>query len=173
MTQEERQKVLLEFEKTLIGKTQAELEKIEQEIIDEADKIDAEIGKEVYDLPEDNYPAVAEAIRMFLDKNTVEWQYTLGMLGMYEFWDPEKKPDGIPYPQLDSIIRTLGTLRFTGHEEWAAVIIINKYFEPLHNCYKDATEKIMMIGAKHSAVIDQMKKNEPIGHVGNEEVLVN
>ena len=53
------------------------------------------------------------------------------------------------------------------------VVAINKYFEPLHQNYQDATEKIYMVAAKHNAVLDQMKKIQPIGKVGNEEVLLN
>lgn len=173
MTQVERQKELNEFEKTLIGLSLEELEAIEAKIVAEADEIDEKVSKEEYKLEKENYKEVATAIRMFLDKQTVEWQYTLGMVGMYDFWDPDKKPETIPYPQLDSILRTLGTLRFTGYKEWAAVIVINKYFEPLHQNYQDATEKIYMVAAKHNAVLDQMKKVQPIGKVGNEEVLLN
>lgn len=173
MTIEERQQAILEFEKTLIGKTLEELEKLEDEIIAEADEIDKEVSEEKYDLPEKNYKEVAQGIRMFLDKQSVEWQYTLGMISMYDFWNPDEKPEKIPYPQLDSVMRTLGTLRFTGHEEWAAVIIINKYFEPLHESYKNAIEKISLVAAKHNAIIDQMKKNEPIGTVSDDEVLMN
>jgi len=172
MTQEERQKELKDFEKSLIGLSLTELEEVEAKVVAEADEIDAEVAKEEYPLAKENYKEVAAAIRMFLDKQTVEWQYTLGMVGMYDFWDPDKKPAKIPYPQLDSILRTLGTVRFTGYKEWAAVIVINKYFEPLHQNYQDATEKIYMVAAKHNAVLDQMKKIQPIGKVGNEEVLL-
>ena len=89
---------------------------------------------------------------------TVQWQYTLGLVGLYDFWNPEKKSKKIPYAQLDAILRTLGQMQFTGYTEWAAVVAINKYFEPLHNAYVDATEKTYDIASKHQAVMQKMEE---------------
>ena len=165
MTVEERQKIVDDFRKTFQGKPLKELEKIEEKLVKEADKIDKEVTSQEFKLDAENYELVATNIRKFLDTQTVQWQYTLGMVGMYDFWDPEKKPDTIPYPQLDGILRTLGSMQFTGYEQWAAVIAINKYFEPLHKEYEEATEKIILIGAKHNALMDEMARNEPIGDI--------
>lgn len=150
---EEKQKELEKFSNSLKKKSLEELEKIEQEIIKEADKNGEELGKLEFDLPSDNYKEVATAIRKFLNKQSVQWQYTLGMTAMYDFWNPEKHLDKIPYAYLDSILRTLGGLQYTGYEEWAAVVVVNKFFEPLQKSYLEATQETYDIAAKHDVVI--------------------
>ena len=146
------------FVKSLEGKTIEELEEIEQKVIKEADDTDKKIAATKFDLSSVNYVNVAKSIRMLLDKQTVQWQYTLGLVGLYDFWNPEKKSKKIPYAQLDAILRTLGQMQFTGYAEWAAVVAINKYFEPLHNAYVDATEKTYDIASKHQAVMQKMEE---------------
>lgn len=158
MNIEEKQRMLKEYEESLKGKTLEELEKIESELIAEADANDQKVSKTEFDLPKENYKEVAEGIRMLLNKQTVQWQYTLGLVGLYDFWNPEKKSKKIPYAQLDAILRTLGQMQFTGYTEWAAVVAINKYFEPLHNAYVDATEKTYDIASKHQAVMQKMEE---------------
>lgn len=159
---EEKRKELQKFEKSLEGKTLAELEKLEQEIIAEADKNGEELGKVEFDMPEDNYETVAKAVRMFLNKQSVQWQYTLGMVAMYDFWDPKKRPAKIPYPHLDSILRTLGGMQFTGYEEWAAVVAVNKFFEPLQKAYIEATDATYEIATRHDTVVRAIEKATPI-----------
>ena len=160
---EEKQKMLKDYEASVEGKTLEELEKIESELIAEADDNDQQVSKLEFDLPKENYKAVAEGIRMLLNKQTVQWQYTLGLVGLYDFWNPEKKSKKIPFAQLDAILRTLGQMQFTGYTEWAAVVAINKYFEPLHNAYVEATEKTYDIASKHQIVMQKMDeiKNPP------------
>ena len=157
MNIEEKQKFLKEYEASLEGKTLEELQNIEAELIADAEANDQRVSKLEFDLPKDNYKEVAEGIRMLLEKQTVQWQYTLGLVGMYDFWNPEKKAKKIPYAQLDSILRTLGGMSFTGYREWSAVVVINKYFEPLHKDYVDATEATYDIASKHDIVIRKME----------------
>ena len=162
MNIEEKQKMLKEYEDSLAGKTKEELEKIEAELIGDADENDVRVSKLEFDLPKENYKEVAEGIRMLLNKQTVQWQYTLGLVGLYDFWNPEKKAKKIPYAQLDAILRTLGQMQFTGYTEWSAVVAINKYFEPLHNAYVDATEATYDIASKHDIVIRKIEElNKP------------
>lgn len=154
--------MLKEYEDSLAGKTKEELEKIEAELIGDADENDVRVSKLEFDLPKENYKEVAEGIRMLLNKQTVQWQYTLGLVGLYDFWNPEKKAKKIPYAQLDAILRTLGQMQFTGYTEWSAVVAINKYFEPLHNAYVDATEATYDIASKHDIVIRKIEElNKP------------
>jgi hypothetical protein len=162
MNIEEKQKMLKEYESSLAGKTKEELEKIEAELIADADENDVRVSKLEFDLPKENYKTVAEGIRMLLNKQTVQWQYTLGLVGLYDFWNPEKKAKKIPYAQLDAILRTLGQMQFTGYTEWSAVVAINKYFEPLHNDYVNATEATYDIASKHDIVIRKIEElNKP------------
>ena len=155
---EKKQKMLKNFEDSVKGKTLEELEKMESEMIQEADENDQTVSKLEFDLPEDNYAEVAEGIRMLLNKQTVQWQYTLGLVGMYDFWNPEKKADKIPFAQLDAVLRTLGQMQFTGYAEWSSVVAINKYFEPLHNDYANATEKTYDIASKHQIIMKEMEE---------------
>lgn len=156
MNIEEKQKMFKEYEESLNGKSLEELEKIESELIAQADENDQKVSKLEFDLPKENYKEVAEGIRMLLNKQTVQWQYTLGLVGLYDFWNPEKKPKKIPFAQLDAILRTLGNMQFTGYHEWVAVVSINKFFEPLHNDYVKATEVTYDIATKHQLVMQKM-----------------
>lgn len=161
-TEEAKKKEFEKFENSLKKMSLEELEKLEQEVIAEADKQGEELGKLEFDMPTENYPTVAEAVRKFLNKQSVQWQYTLGLVAMYDFWDPEKHPEKIPYPYLDSILRTLGGLQYTGYDEWAAVVAVNKFFEPLQKAYLEATQETFDIATKHDAIMKAMELNSPV-----------
>lgn len=158
----EKRKQLDEFSKKLKEMSVEELHSLEKEIIKEADEVDKTTSATEFDLPKENYKEVAESIQMLLNKQTVEWRFTLGLVSMYEFWSPEKYAKKIPYPMLDATLRTLGDMQFTGYKEWAAVVVVNKYFEPLHNQYVEVTEKTYDVAAKHNAVMDELKLREPV-----------
>ena len=167
MNNEEKIKQLDELKKKLKEMSLDELKAYEQEIIKEAEKVDKETSELEFDMPKENYPEVANGIRMILDKKTVEWRFTLGMISMYDFWNPQERQSKISYPMLDSTLRTIGEMRFTGYSEWAAVVVINKYMEDLRQAYVDATEKIYDIAAKHNAVLDELNLKDP--NFANEE----
>ena len=150
------------FKDSLKPKTLSELQKLEQQIVKEAEETDERVAKTMYDLPTENYEIVAEAVRYFLNKQTVQWQYTLGLVTLYEFWDETNKPEKINHPTLDATLRTLGEMQFTGYEEWARVIAINKYFEPLHEAYAKTTEDVYDIASKHNMIIDEMDLKTPV-----------
>lgn len=156
------------FEQSLEAKTLEELQALEQEIVKEAEEADKEVSSKEFKLDKKNYQTVAQGIRDLLNKKTVQWQFTLGMVAMYDFWDPEKNPGKVLYPMLDGTLRALGDATFTGYEEWASVVAINKYFEGIRQEYIDTTEKVYDIAAKHNAVIDAMNKKTPIGKIQDE-----
>ena len=157
-----KQAKLKELADSLKDLTVEELEAKEQEIIKQADENDKKVGSTEFDLPKENYKVVSEAIQYFLNKQTVEWQYTLGLLSIYEFWNPDNYSKTISYPMLDATLRTLGDMRFTGYEEWARVIAINKYFEVLRGEYEEVTESIYDIANEHNAIIDELNLRKPI-----------
>lgn len=148
----------LTFAQTLEGKTLEELKAIEVEIVKEADENDKKLAELKFDLPAEGYKEAAEAIREFLNKQVVKWQYTLGMKNMYEFFDPNVRPTDIPYPMFDTVLRTLGALEFKGYDEWCAVININNYVEPLREKYVAAAESIYEIAERHNDVINAIDK---------------
>ena len=155
------EKDLHEYKKSLEGKTKEELESIEQELVKEAEAVDKEVAGMEYNLPTENYAAVAEAVRYFLNKQSVQWQYSLAMVSMYDFWG-EKPAKKIPYAQLDTILRTLGGLQFTGYKEWAMVVAVNKFFEPLRDKYMETTSRIYDVATKHNIVMELLDLNRPV-----------
>ena len=160
----DKTKELEEFKKKCQAMTRAELEELEQEYIKKADELDKETAAKMFELPTENYAEVAKGIRMFLNKQTIQWQYTLGMKVLYEYWNPEVQPKEINYPTLDSTLRTIGELQFTGYEEWCAVVNINAFMEPLREQYIEVTEKVYELAAYHNIIMDELKLNEPMAN---------
>lgn len=169
MTQAEKAQQLEEYKASLEGKTYDELLEIEKEVVAEADKIDKETSEKNFTLPTENYPIVAKAIQKIISKKTVQWQFTLGMVAMHDFWNPEEFPETVLYPMLDGTLRTLGEATFTGYDEWAAVVAINKYFEAVREEYVKTTERVYDIAAKHNVLIDLIQKATPIGDTTKKE----
>lgn len=161
MNNAEKAKEISEYKAKLREMELDELKKLEQEVIKEADDTDKKVNTMEFDLPSENYKHVAKCIRAILNKKEVQWQFTLGLISMYDFWDPDTRPKKIVYPMLDGTLRTLGEVKFKGYEEWAAVVAVNKYFEGLRQPYVDATEMIYDVAAKHNAIIDEIKLKDP------------
>lgn len=166
MNTQEKQKFLKEYGDSLKGKTLEELEKIEQEVIAEAEAVDKEVNEKQFTLEKKGYTDLANNIRALLDKQTVQWQYTVALVAMYEFWDPKKMPETVPYAMLDSTLRTLGQQTFSGYAEAKAVVNINAYFETIREEYAALTEKIYDVASKHNVVMEAMNLHKPIGQVG-------
>lgn len=166
MTEDNRlkkQQELEEYKQSLKPKTADELRQMEKDLIEEMDKIDKEVAEKEYVMPDaDNYAEIAKGIQNLLAKQTISWEYTLGQLTLYNFWDPEKKPEKINYPTLDGTLRQLGSLQFTGPEEWEAVIKINEYFKELHPQYIETTEKVYDAAAKHNLIQQELELKTPI-----------
>lgn len=151
-------KDLNDYKKSLEGKTLEELEALEQEIIKEADKLNENMSKAKLKVPTKNYKEAAMAIRRALDKQSIQWQYTLGMVNMYETWDPENKPAEIAYPTLDATIRTLGSLQYTGYNEWKDVLLFSEFFEPIKEEYTKISVGVYDNADMHCAIQDAMTK---------------
>lgn len=156
MNQLEKKQMIDAYKASLRDKSYEELKALEAEVIAEAEQVDNEIKDSTYDLPADNYKEVCEAIRMLLNNVKVQWQFTLGLVAMYDFWNPEKREKTIPHPMLDGTLRTLGEMQFTGYNEWAAVVAINKYFEPLREAYVNNTERVYDVAMKHNEIMDAL-----------------
>ena len=150
-----------EFVKSLEGLDEAALRELENKIIDESDEYQKSLNEKMFALPAKGYNDVAKAIHLLLNKQTSQWQYTLGLVTMYEFWDEKKRPKEVNYPTLDGTLRTLGSLSFTGYDEWKAVLTINNYFEPMRAKYVELTNQIYFNAEKHNAVMDKLKVYDP------------
>lgn len=158
MNQKELEEYKLSLEKLSLEK----LNEIESELIKTMDEVDKKVSAATFEMPKENFNTVAQAVVKFLDKKTVQWQYTGAMVALADFWLAEQVPASIPYPTLDSTLRVLGELQFTGYEEWAAVIAINKYFEPLAKEYREITQEVYDLASKHDALINEIQKKTPI-----------
>lgn len=151
-------KDLNDFKKSLEGKTLEELEALEQQIIEEADKLNEDMSKATLKVPTKNYKEAAKGIRRALNKQTIQWQYTLGMVNMYDTWDPENRPNEVAYPTLDATIRTLGSLQYTGYDEWKDVLMFTEFFEPIKEEYTKISAKVYDNADMHCAVQDAITK---------------
>ena len=150
-----------EFVKSLEGLDEAALRELENKIIDESDEYQKSLNEKMFALPAKGYNEMAKAVHLLLNKQTSQWQYTLGLVTMYEFWDENKRPKEVNYPTLDGTLRTLGSLSFTGYDEWKAVLTINNYFEPMRAKYVELTNQIYFNAEKHNAVMDKLKIYDP------------
>ena len=161
MDQLKKQKELEEYKKLIDSKNLEEILAIEKEVIAEADKLNEEIPKATFKLTSKGYREVAEAIRYFLNLQTVTWQYTVGLITMYDFWNPDKNPKKVSYPMLDGTLRTLGEMKFTGYKEWSYVNEINDYFKDIREEYANLTEKIWDNASKHNIICDRLQLLDP------------
>ena len=73
-------KELNDYKQSLEGKTLEELEALEQEVVKEADKLNEEMSNAALKVPTKNYKEAAKAIRRTLNKQSIQWQYALGMI---------------------------------------------------------------------------------------------
>lgn len=161
MDQLKKQKELEEYKNSLEGKNLEELKALEQEVIKEADEINDKIAKYEFPLASKGYKEAAQAIRYFLNKKDVTWQYTVGMLTMYDFWNPDKNPKKVFYPMFDGTLRTIGDMKFTGADEWRSVITINDYFKDIRDEYASLTEEIYDNAARHNMIYEKMQVLDP------------
>lgn len=145
------------FKETLKDKTEEQLIKLEQDLIKEQDDHNAARNKKEFKLPSKNYKEAATAIRMALNTMTVQWQYALVLKTIYDFFDPEKKPETIIYPTLDSMLRQLTSAQLKGYDQWSAVITISDYFEPIREEYAKAAAEIYIDAEKHNMVVNALQ----------------
>lgn len=164
MNTEERVKFRTEFKESLKSFSKEELEAKLKEIGEESKELDDTVSKKEFKLPE-KHTAAFEAIRYFLDKQKVKWNYALGLITIYEFF--MKKQQTISYAMLDTVLRMLGQLEFEGYEEWKKVVLINDYFKPIAEEYRDITDTILDTAERYAMVdqslslFDKQPSNEP------------
>ena len=162
LTDVEMQQGTAEFKESLAGKTQTELEAIEQDLIKEFDELNEKRKTTEFTLPKEGWELTSKTICDFLDKKEAPWNVGFALIGIYEFWKKEKNPKKIPFAVFELTIQTLGELTYKGYEEWTAIAGINKWFEPIHPSYAEIVMGMRYIGMKHSALQDVMGLNSPI-----------
>ena len=184
-TKEQKQETALEQAKRLQAEVDAykkEIEGIndvealkekEKEIIAEMDKFDEYIKSRTYPVPNgvdfegEHYSrsVVSGEIIYFINKNEVQWQYTLGLYQLCRFWK-NTSSEVITYGQLDSTLRILEQQKFRGFDEWRNILLVNEYMKALHEDYTKDLAVQIALSQKHNSILERM---DLIGKVTTDE----
>jgi hypothetical protein len=150
-------------------KTEAELDKLEAEIIAEMKKYDEYLKGVKYKLPlnclfeDKTYTKsdVAGKIIYFISKNEQTWQYIPGLYELCKLW---KNPnfERISYGELDSTLRLLDQQKYAGMNEWRDILIINEYMKGVHEGYAKDISYQIALAHKHNAIIKQRDLINPV-----------
>lgn len=160
MTPEERIKELSDFKKSLTEMTEEQLRELAAKLVEESKELDSRVSQTEYTLPTKGQKDAFEAIKYFLNTQKVKWNYALGIITIYEYFDQAQKT--ITFAMLDTVLRLLGSLEFTGYDEWKKVSLVNDYFTPVAQDYRDLTDEIYNIGERYAAVDGQLKMFETV-----------
>ena len=160
MTPEERIKAQSDFKKTLVDMTEEQLNALAATLIEESKTLDETVSKTEYKLPTKGQKDAFEAIKYFLNTQKVKWNYALGIITLYEYFDQAQKT--ITFAMLDTVLRLLGSLEYTGYDEWKKVSLVNDYFTPVAVDYRELTDKIYDLGERYAAVDGQLKMFAPV-----------
>lgn len=160
MTPEERVKARSEFKASLTNMTKEELEALAAKLTEESKETDSKVANLNYTLENKGQKEAWNAIQSFLDKQSVKWNYALGLITLYDFFDKSQKQ--ISFAMLDTILRLLGSLEYTGYAEWKMVTTINDYFTPIAADYRDVTDQIYDVAERYALVDSQLKMFETV-----------
>lgn len=150
-----------------------EIKKYEDELMEILKDFEEYIKTVEYDLPKAvNYNGseyvkskVSNTIINFLNKIDVDWQHTLGMFQLVDFWKKSMNTDKIPYGVLDSTLRCLGGLKFRGYTEWNDILTINEYFKQVNEEYGKDLAISIFLAKIHSMIMDELQMNSPVEQV--------
>lgn len=157
------------YKETVENYTIEQLKEEEKTIVDSQIAYEEHIKTIEYELPKDlvwegktySRNEISSKIIYFLNKNEVQWDYTLGMYELVKIWKNLSNTI-ISYGAFDSTLRLLNQCKFKGFEEWRDILSINEYFKPLHEQYsKDITHQLYL-AKLHESVISRMELIEPI-----------
>lgn len=140
-----------------------ELEEKEKELFKLMDENDERVKTAVYKLQDAvvfngkfyTKSALAKFINEQFDKLEINWQMTLGVFQLYDFW--KNVGNEISYAVLDSTLRTLQQLKFKGYTDMRNILIINEFFKFNHEEYTMDLAKTTMLAEKHNALVDRLK----------------
>ena len=147
-----------------------ELEEKEKELFKLMDENDERVKNTVYKLQDAvvfngkvyTKSALAKFINEQFDKLEINWQMTLGVFQLYDFWknvgnEISYVGNEISYAVLDSTLRTLQQLKFKGYTDMRNILIINEFFKFNHVEYTMDLAKTTMLAEKHNALVDRLK----------------
>ena len=97
---------------------------------------------------------VANRIVDFVNKMEVEWQYTLGMYQMVEFW--KNVEYSVEYKVYDSTLRILGQVKYKGYDEWKDILAINDFLSVPQELYARDNIYMVYLSQMHNSVLNRM-----------------
>ena len=167
--QEMLQNDITEYTVTVAQMEMKELNDAEAALVNKLNEYDKYLDNVEYKLPksasynETNYSKgeICEMIAKLVDKQEVEFQYTLGMNQLVDFWKNlgrEVTDSFVKYKVYDSTLRILGNMKFKGYEERNGILVINEFTSSAHDEYSINTSYLIYLSKLHSAVLDQMQK---------------
>lgn len=162
------QNSLEEFKATLSDKTEDELVSLEKEIVAEAQEKDKIAAEKTFTLKSPAGEELSEAdratygniIAAFLGRVKTNWQSAIMMKYIIEFWRGTETE--VKYPVLDTTLRQLGTIEFTGYEDFNKVTLTNEFFEGIRTEFVEFTDSLFEIANRHDAVMKELELRKPV-----------
>lgn len=147
------------FKSELQTKSVEELKELEAEYIKKLDENDELVSTKTFELPKQGFKPAADAIKYFVNKQSVQWQNAGSMLTLYEFWNKPQKE--ISFPMLDYTLNMLGALQYVGALEWKKVVDIDTFIMPIKESYGEVRTNMYLLAEKHNAIMEAMKLVTP------------
>jgi hypothetical protein len=157
------------LKKELESNTIDELKELEKEILEEQDKFNDYVKTIEYEIPRDltwdntkySRNEIYSKIIYFLNKNEVQFAYTLGLYELIKFWKNFSN-DKISYGAFDSTLRLLEQVKFKGFEEYRDILAINEFFKPMHEGYTIDISRSIYLAQVHNEIISRMELITPM-----------
>lgn len=142
-------------------------EEAETELIEKMEEYDNYLSDTKYDLPTDitfdgtkfTRNTIGNMVCYFVEKQEVDWQYTLGLYQMSKLWRTIN--DTIGYKEYDSTLRVLGGMKFKGSTEWRDILVINEFLGSAHDNYTLDTSYMIYLSKLHNELINKIQPTQP------------
>ena len=161
------------FEAIVKSLSKKELEEQESVVVQALTDYDTYLDSVQYDLAENvefdhrqfDKVQICNNIVDFVNKQEVDWQYSLGMYQLCKLWKAigkGKNEAKIDYKALDSTLRILGGVKYKGYEEWRNILAVNQYMTNIHDEYNKDTTYMIYLSHLHNSILNEMnKQSEP------------
>lgn len=167
---------LIEFKNEVSAITdEKSLNELEEKIVKEIEDYEKKVSEKTFELAKEvvfdgkkySFNDVVNDILYIINKNEVEYKFTLGLYELYNFWKDlcwkgEDKTAVINYSTLDSTLRVLGQVKFSGYSEWKRILVINEFFKNNHAEYVKINTKQVYFAQQHNIVMDQLQLLKPV-----------
>ena len=176
-TAEEYDKKVAEFTESLKQIDDIDkLKEMEQDVIKEIDANGEETAKKKYKLPEQttfrgttyNRSKVGGYVGDLLDGQEVNWQMTLGLFDIIDFWkkvaNDKNNVSEIPYQLYDATLRFLGQRTYKGYETIRKVLVVSSIFSESRDEYLSDLSLTYFLANKHNAILTRMDEIEAMTH---------